>query len=133
MDGRKENAAVREMTERLQVRMAWPEQRAIELSGGNQQKVVFAKTLMTHPRVFLCDEPTQAVDVMTRAEIHKLLREEADQGRGVVFVTSDLKEMLEVADRIQIIAAGETKELLENRNLTTQQVLSCCYADARKG
>ena len=133
VDGRKENAAVREMTERLQVRMAGPEQRAIELSGGNQQKVVFAKTLMTHPRVFLCDEPTQAVDVMTRAEIHKLLREEADQGRGVVFVTSDLKEMLEVADRIQIIAAGETKELLENRNLTTQQVLSCCYADARKG
>ena len=133
VDGRKENAAVRDMTEWLQVRMAGPEQRARELSGGNQQKVVIAKTLMTHPRVFLCDEPTQAVDVMTRAEIHKLLREEADQGRGVVFVTSDLKEMLEVADRIQIIAAGETKELLENRNLTTQQVLSCCYADARKG
>ena len=70
VDGRKENAAVRDMTERLQVRMAGPEQRALELSGGNQQKVVFAKTLMTHPRVFLCDEPTQAVDVMTRAEIH---------------------------------------------------------------
>ncbi|MBQ8074199.1 MAG: sugar ABC transporter ATP-binding protein [Clostridia bacterium] len=129
VDSGAERPAVREMTDRLRVRMAGPEQRAIELSGGNQQKVVFAKALMTHPQVFLCDEPTQAVDVMTRGEIHRLLREEADQGRGVLFVSSDLKEVLEVADRVQIIVAGETRETLENRNLNTQQVLACCYRE----
>ena len=124
----KEKKAVKNMVLQLQIKMADLEQRAIELSGGNQQKVVFAKTLMTHPKVFLCDEPTQAVDVKTRSEIHKLLREEANNGCGVVFVSSDLKEVMEIADKIQIISAGRTRELLENDGITSQQVLSCCYA-----
>ncbi len=127
VSAKKEKPAVLEMLKRLQVRMAGPEQRAVELSGGNQQKVVFAKTLMNRPKVFLCDEPTQAVDVMTRAEIHRLLREQADQGCAVVFVSSDLKEVLEVADRVQIIVAGRTRELLENKGLNAQQVLAKCY------
>jgi ribose transport system ATP-binding protein len=91
--------------------------------------VVFAKALLSNPKVFLCDEPTQAVDVMTRHEIHKLLREKADEKNAVVFVSSDLKEVLEIADNIQIIANGRTKELLKNDCLTTEQVLSCCYED----
>lgn len=124
---KKENQAVNSMIDSLQIKLSGPEQRAIELSGGNQQKVVFAKTLMTQPRVFLCDEPTQAVDVKTRFEIHKLLRQKAQEGSAVVFVSSDIKEVLEVADRIQIMAHGETRELLENRELTSQQVLACCY------
>ncbi len=123
-----ERNAVSEIADRLQVKMAGLEQRSIELSGGNQQKVVFAKALITHPKIFLCDEPTQAVDVKTRSEIHRLLREEANKGCGVVFVSSDLKEVMEVADRIQIISAGRTRELLENDGLTSRQVLSCCYA-----
>lgn len=127
VSGRKENSAVGGMIDALQVKLASPDQRAIELSGGNQQKVVFAKTLMTQPRVFLCDEPTQAVDVKTRFEIHKLLRQKAEEGSAVVFVSSDIKEILEVSDRIQIMAQGETRELLENRDLTSQQVLTCCY------
>jgi len=124
---KQEKSSVAEMLERLQVKRASDEQRSIELSGGNQQKVVFAKALMTHPRVFLCDEPTQAVDIMTRAEIHRLLREQASQGCAVVFVSSDLKEVMEIADRIQILSGGKTRELLENSGITSQQVLSCCY------
>ncbi|MBQ6343650.1 MAG: sugar ABC transporter ATP-binding protein [Anaerolineaceae bacterium] len=123
-----EKTAVKEIVSQLDVKMANLEQRSIELSGGNQQKVVFAKTLMTHPKVFLCDEPTQAVDVKTRSEIHRLLREEANNGCGIVFISSDLKEVMEIADRIQIISAGKTREILENDGITSQQVLSCCYA-----
>ena len=108
-------------------RMADPEQPVKQLSGGNQQKVVFARTLMTRPRVFLCDEPTQAVDVRTRHEIHQLLRAQADAGAAVLFVSSDLKELLEVSDRVQLIVRGETRATLENRGLTTQQVLGMCY------
>jgi len=103
------------------------DQQVFELSGGNQQKVVFAKSLMSEPDLFLCDEPTQAVDVKTREEIHILLRNCADSGKGIVYVTSDLQEMLEIADNILIIANGKTWELLPNINLTSEQILHLCY------
>ena len=127
LDEKKEKQDVSEKAEALKVRMTGLDQRIIELSGGNQQKVVFAKALMTNPKVFLCDEPTQAVDIMTRNEIHKLLREKADAGNAVVYVSSDLKEILEVADTIQLVVQGETRQLLVNENLTTTEVLSYCY------
>ena len=127
LSAKKEEQAVSERVKSLQIKMAGMDQRAIELSGGNQQKVVFAKALMTDPKVFLCDEPTQAVDVKTRNEIHKLLRERAAAGSAVVYVSSDLKEILEVADNILIMSRGCTKELLKNENLTSNEVLSYCY------
>ena len=127
LSAKKEEQAVSERVGSLQIKMAGMDQRAIELSGGNQQKVVFAKALMTNPKVFLCDEPTQAVDVKTRNEIHKLLRERAAAGSAVVYVSSDLKEILEVADNILIMSRGCTKELLKNENLTSNEVLSYCY------
>jgi len=127
LDEKQEKKDVSEKTEALKVRMTGLDQRIIELSGGNQQKAVFAKALMTDPKVFLCDEPTQAVDIMTRNEIHKLLREKADAGSAVVYVSSDLKEILEVADTIQLVVQGETRQLLVNENLTTTEVLSYCY------
>lgn len=125
----KEKKDTLEKISALNIKTEGPDQTVNELSGGNQQKVVFAKALLSNPKVFLCDEPTQAVDVMTRHEIHKLLREKADEGNAVVFVSSDLKEVLEIADNIQVIANGRTKELLKNDSLTAEQVLSCCYAD----
>jgi ribose transport system ATP-binding protein len=70
------------------------------------------------------------VDIRTRSEIHRLLRRKAEEGNAVVLVTSDLKEMLEVADRIQIMAAGRTKEVLENRDLQARDVLARCYESA---
>lgn len=124
---KREKQAVSGMVEALQIKLSSTEQRAIELSGGNQQKVVFAKTLMTNPKVLLCDEPTQAVDVKTRGEIHKLLRKKAREGSAVVYVSSDLKEILEVADNIRIVSGGRTRELLANENLSSAQVLACCY------
>lgn len=127
LDEKKEKQDVSEKAEALKIRMMGLDQRIIELSGGNQQKAVFAKALMTNPKVFLCDEPTQAVDIMTRNEIHKLLREKADAGNAVVYVSSDLKEILEVADTIQLVVQGETRQLLVNENLTTTEVLSYCY------
>jgi ABC-type sugar transport system ATPase subunit len=84
---------------------------------------------MSNPKVLLCDEPTQAVDVMTRLEIHKLLRRKADEGNAVVFVSSDLKEVLEATDNVLIIANGRTRELFANDGLTAEQVLACCYVD----
>ncbi len=111
----------------LAIKTTGPEQRVEQLSGGNQQKVVFARALLSDPKVLLCDEPTQAVDVMTRKEIHKLLRTLASAGSGVVFVSSDLKEVLEVADNVQVVAGGRSKQRFHNSALTAEQVLACCF------
>lgn len=123
----KQNALTK--VKELEIKTSGINQPVSELSGGNQQKVVFAKALMSDPKVFLCDEPTQAVDVKTRDEIHKLLRNCADNGSAVVYVTSDLKEMLEVADNILIMAQGKTWELIHNKNVTSEQILKYCYLE----
>ena len=116
----------------MHIKLASPNQRLLELSGGNQQKVAFARALMTAPRIFLCDEPTQAVDVATRNDIHHLLRQKADEGAGVLYVSSDLKELLEVADNILVMSRGRTKSCWKNENLTARQVLTCCYETQEK-
>lgn len=116
----------------LSIKLAHHDQRILELSGGNQQKAVFARALMTEPKIFLCDEPTQAVDVATRGEIHRLLRQKADEGAGVLYVSSDLNELLEVADNIMVMSRGRTADRLNNENLTANQVLACCYEHQEK-
>lgn len=130
LEEKKEEQAAEGGIREMAVKCNGPAQPVRELSGGNQQKVVFAKAMQSDPEIFLCDEPTQAVDVMTRQEIHKLLRERADAGCAVVFVSSDLKEVLEVADEIQILSNGRTGKLLSNENLTSEEVLRCCYQEA---
>ena len=129
VDEKKEVSDAKEQINKLNIKTEGPKQPVMQLSGGNQQKVVFAKALMSNPKILLCDEPTQAVDVKTRQEIHKLLRLKADEGNAVVFVSSDLKEVLEVADNVLIMANGKTKEIFENDGLTAERVLACCYAD----
>lgn len=129
VDEKKEISDTMRQIKGLSIKTEGPRQPVLQLSGGNQQKVVFAKALMSEPKVLLCDEPTQAVDVKTRQEIHKLLRQKADEGNAVVFVSSDLKEMLEVADNVLVMANGKTKERYINDGLTAEQVLACCYAD----
>lgn len=129
VDEKKEMRDAKEQINQLNIKTEGPKQPVLQLSGGNQQKVVFAKALISNPKVFLCDEPTQAVDVKTRQEIHKLLCQKAGEGNAVVFVSSDLKEVLEVADNVLIMANGKTKDFFINDGLTAEQVLACCYAD----
>lgn len=128
MNQRKEIDDVEDKIKSIGIKTKGYRQKVSELSGGNQQKVVFAKSLLTNPIIYLCDEPTQAVDIRTREEIHNLLREKAQEGNAVVFVSSDLKEILDVADNIQIIREGRTTVLLHNENLSSEEVLSHCYA-----
>lgn len=111
----------------LQIKLSGMGQQMGELSGGNQQKAVFARALLTAPKVFLCDEPTQAVDVSTRSQIHRLLRQKADEGAAVVMVSSDLTELLETADTLCIMAQGRIAACLANEHLSPRQVLACCY------
>ncbi|WP_344983029.1 sugar ABC transporter ATP-binding protein [Deinococcus rubellus] len=122
-----ERQATQHAVDSLQIRAADFEQRAEELSGGNQQKVVFARALAQQPHIWLCDEPTQAVDVLTRRAIHRLLRDQTARGAGVVFVTSDLSEMLDVAGRVLVLSAGRSVALLEGPDLNRETILRTCY------
>ena len=114
----------------LDVKATGPEQTIAELSGGNQQKVVFARALAMAPRLLVCDEPTQAVDVATRRAIHALLQRQRSGGGAVLLVTSDLGEMLELADRIVVLRDGRSVATLDNRGLASADVLRWCFGTA---
>jgi len=93
------------------------------LSGGNQQKVVFAKWQEPRPRVLLLDEPTIGVDVGAREEIYGLVREAANAGTAVLVVSSDLAELLRLCDRISIVADGTIVETVERDQLAGTEAL----------
>ena len=126
-----ERRAVQEATQALDIHTSGPAQPISELSGGNQQKVIFARAMAQRPEVWLCDEPTQAVDVMTRQAIHHLLQTQAAAGNGVVFVTSDLSELLEVADRVVVLQEGRSVATLDGPSLNAEAVLQACYQSER--
>ncbi|GIF63074.1 ribose import ATP-binding protein RbsA [Asanoa ishikariensis] len=93
-------------TQRLQVKAGRPTDPVATLSGGNQQKVVLAKWLSTEPRVLIVDEPTRGIDVGTKAEVHRLLSELAADGVAVLMVSSELPEVLGMADRVLVMREG---------------------------
>lgn len=101
-----ERRAVRRLIDDLSIRVANPNQSITSLSGGNQQKVVVAKALLTEPKVLLLDEPTRGVDVGAKAEIFQTISRLAEQGYGVIFVASEVKEILAMCDRVIVMSRG---------------------------
>lgn len=95
------------------------------LSGGNQQKVVLGKWLMTHPKVLFLDEPTRGIDVGAKAEIHALMAKLADDGVAIVFVSSELPEILGMSDRVLVLHEGKITGEFVNNNLTQEEILRC--------
>jgi len=117
-----ERAAVADLIRQLRIRTRDAELDVKSLSGGNQQKVVFAKWLAEPPKVLLLDEPTRGVDVGGKAEIYTIINQLASQGVAIVMVSSELPEVLAMSDRILVMhqgrqngifaAAGATQEVL---------------------
>ncbi len=95
------------------------------LSGGNQQKVVLGKWLMTHPKVLFLDEPTRGIDVGAKAEIHALMAKLAEEDVAIVFVSSELPEILGMSDRILVLHEGKITGEFVNENLTQAEILRC--------
>jgi len=102
------------------------------LSGGNQQKVVFAKQLLTRPRLLLLDEPTRGVDVGAKAEIYRLLASLAEEGMGILLASSELPELLGVCDRIVVMRAGAVALELDAAEATQAALLEAATASARE-
>jgi ABC-type sugar transport system ATPase subunit len=109
--------------QRLSVRTPSVQERTGQLSGGNQQKVVFAKWLEVEPSVLLLDDPTRGVDVRTKADMHGLIRAEAGAGAAVVFCSTDLDELAEVCNRVIVFFRGRVCEELSAEGLTKAALL----------
>jgi erythritol transport system ATP-binding protein len=104
---KKEKEVVDASVKNLSIKTANPNQLITALSGGNQQKVVVAKSLLTQPKVLLLDEPTRGIDVAAKAEIFQIMSRLAAQGYGILFVSSELKEVLAMSDRILVMSKGK--------------------------
>ncbi len=106
------------------------DQRTVELSGGNQQKVVFAKALSGSPKLLLLDEPTRGVDVGAKFDIYTIIREMTAKGMAVILVSSDLPELIGMCDRIAILRDGTIAETVDAHGLTEEELINRCYGRA---
>ena len=117
----------RAATTALDVRHRSLDQPVLQLSGGNQQKVVLARFLALEPRVLLLDEPTRGVDVSTKAEIYRLVRERTEKGLAVVVAGSDLLELRGLADRVLVLHEGVAQGVHDAATTSEVQLLAACY------
>ncbi|MDL4818472.1 sugar ABC transporter ATP-binding protein [Actinomadura opuntiae] len=109
---------------RLQIKAHSPHQKAGELSGGNQQKVLLARWLATHPKVLLLDEPTRGVDIGAKAELADLLDELAVNGLAILLISSDLEELVNSCDRVVVLRDGAVITELIGRGITEEGIIS---------
>jgi ribose transport system ATP-binding protein len=123
---------VAEQLRALAVKAASPAVAAATLSGGNQQKIVFAKQLLTRPRLLLLDEPTRGVDIGAKAEIYRLLHRLADTGMAILLASSELPELLSLCDRVVVLHRGRTVATLPRASATQQAILAAANGDDAK-
>ncbi len=126
-----ERSVANKWKDQLGIRLREVSQAAGELSGGNQQKVVFAKWLATRPRIFIVDEPTRGVDVGAKSEMHRLLSDLAVAGNAILMVSSDLPEVLSLSDRVVVMRAGRIVTEL-NRHKATQESIMLAAAGTER-
>jgi ABC-type sugar transport system ATPase subunit len=128
---RAEARAAERMAEALRLRRRAIRQPVRELSGGNQQKVVFGRAALADPKLLLLDEPTRGVDVGARADIHAAIRSLAARGAGVVVASSDLPELLALSHRILVLRDGRPLALVEAEGLDPAGLLEVIYGEGR--
>ncbi len=114
----------------VRLKSSGPGQLAFELSGGNQQKVVFAKALSGDPRLLLLDEPTRGVDVGAKFDIYAIIRAMTAKGMAVILVSSDLPELIGMCDRIAVMRDGAMTEIIAAGGLAEDDLLNRCYGRA---
>jgi D-xylose transport system ATP-binding protein len=132
IDAAAELDAIRTEMQRLSVRAAHPFLPIASLSGGNQQKAVLARMLLADPQVLILDEPTRGVDVGAKAEIYRLIFALARRGVALIVVSSELPEVLGLADRVLVIGEGELRGDFANDGLTQEQILGAALKPARR-
>lgn len=120
----REQESVAKMVDNLSIVVADSEQPIISLSGGNQQKVIVAKALLTSPKVLLLDEPTRGIDVGAKREIFKIMSGLALEGYGIIFVSSELGEVLAMSDRIIVMCKGKITQEYSRQEATEEKLVA---------
>jgi rhamnose transport system ATP-binding protein len=120
---RRERRLTRSFMERLRIKATSPTQVVRSLSGGNQQKVVLSKWLAVQPRILILDEPTHGVDVGTKADVHRTISNLAAQGLGILLISSELPEILGMADRVLVIREGRLVGELSREDATQESIV----------
>ncbi len=129
LDRRRERSKTREFIERLSVRCSSGEQSVGQLSGGNQQKVVIAKWIYRDCDILIFDEPTRGIDVGAKFEIYRMLGELAGKQKAIIFVSSDLKELMAVCDRIVVVSAGRIAAQFEPEQWSEEKIMAAAFSE----
>jgi inositol transport system ATP-binding protein len=123
IDREAENQVVDEQMQRFTIRGASRNQPVDRLSGGNQQKVVLARTLLAKPQILLLDEPTRGIDIAAKADVHALIAQLSRAGNAIVMVSSELPELLSLSDRILVMRQGQIAGEFSHEHATPEGVL----------
>ena len=121
---RKEEKIIADWVEKFRIKTSNPYAPISSLSGGNQQKVVIARCLVTNPKVLILDEATRGIDLGAKAEIYQILRDLAAQGLSILVVSSELSEIFEISDRVLVMHAGDLTADLDRSNIEESDVVS---------
>jgi len=132
LDKRLERRVAEGYRRSLAIRTPGVMQKVVNLSGGNQQKVVLAKWLFTDPQVLILDEPTRGIDVGAKFEIYAIMNELAEQGRGVVMISSEMPELLGMCDRIYVMNEGRIAGELSRAEASQERIMALILKDSRQ-
>lgn len=127
-----ESATAEQYRQKLAIRTPSVQHEVGKLSGGNQQKVMLSKWLNAQPRLFILDEPTRGIDVGAKAEVHHIVKELAAQGLALIFISSDLPEVLAMSDRILVMREGQQMGIFERAAATQEQIMSAAMGQTQK-
>lgn len=132
VDRKKERAIIEEYRQKLSIKTTGPEQACGDLSGGNQQKVVISKWLASEPKILILDEPTRGIDVGAKHEIYQLMRKLVSEGVSIIFISSDLPEIINMSSRVIVMHEGEIAAVIDGAEEEFTQTKIMRYATGGK-
>ena len=119
-----ENKATSSIAEKLAIKAPSLSVLCQTLSGGNQQKVVIAKWLLSDPRILIMDDPTRGIDVGAKYEIYKLMNELAEKGIAIIMISSEMEEVIGMSDRIMVMCEGKSMATLEQSEFDQEKIMA---------
>ncbi|MCF7708481.1 MAG: sugar ABC transporter ATP-binding protein [Verrucomicrobia bacterium] len=128
-----EHAEADDWIGKLDLRCRSPEQKAVELSGGNQQKLVIAKWMFRDCRILIFDEPTRGIDVGAKVEIYKLLNNLSERGKAIIMVSSELNELMALCDRIAVMSAGKLAGVFDRGSWSQEILMEAAFSEYLTG
>lgn len=121
---KEEDSLIKKAIQELHIKCTGPQHECYNLSGGNQQKVVFAKWIYTNPKILILDEPTRGVDIGAKKEIYNIINQLASQGVAIIMVSSELPEILGMSDRIMVIREGSIRGILSKEEADQEKIMT---------